>query len=113
LRVYSDRVSAIQQIVVLDETPMGYTVDGTLFLPLPADYATWNQTIAELTHAMTQSPPTGLTIERTELLVSGTVSPMARQKLEALGVTVNERAFERFNDDSTLSADAPDGSETE
>ena len=113
LRVYSDRVSAIQRIVVIDGTPMGFTVDGTLLLPLPADHTVWNPAIAALTHAMTQSPPAELTIERTELLVSGTVSPMARQQIEALGVAVKERAFERLKDDSTQSADAPVGSDTE
>jgi uncharacterized protein YgbK (DUF1537 family) len=54
-----------------------------------------------------------LTIERTELLVSGTVSPMARQQIEALGVAVKERSFEQLKDDSTQSADAPVGSDTE
>jgi hypothetical protein len=112
-RVYSDRVAAIQSIVVIDGTPMGYTEDGSLVLPLPADRIIWSPTVAALTRAMTQPPPAGLTIARTELLISGTVSPMARQKIEALGVTVNERAFEQLRDDSTQSADAPDGRETE
>ena len=62
---------------------------------------------------MTQSPPSELAIERTELLVSGTVSPMARQQIEALGVAVKERAFEQPSENSTHSADAPNGSGTE
>ena len=109
MRVYSDRVSAFQRIVVINGVPMGYTQDGALVLPLPADHTIWNPTIAALTHAMTHSARAELNIERTELLVSGTVSSMARQKIEALGITVNERAFER----PTQSADAVDRSETE
>jgi hypothetical protein len=112
-RVYSDRIAAIQSIIVVDGTPMGYTEDGTLVLPLPADRVIWNPTVAALTHAMTQPSPAGLTIARTELLISGTVSPMARQKIEALGVTVNERVFEQLKNDSTQSADAPNGGEAE
>jgi hypothetical protein len=62
---------------------------------------------------MTQAPPAGLAVERAEWLVSGTVSPMARQQIEALGITLNERAFEPLRGDSTQSAEALDGSETE
>jgi hypothetical protein len=113
LRAYSDRVSAFQRIVVIDRTPMGYTEDGVLVLLLPADYVFWNPTAAALTHAMTQAPPAGLAVERAEWLVSGTVSPMARQKIEELGITLNERAFEPLRGDSTQSAEALNGSETE
>jgi hypothetical protein len=113
LRAYSDRVSAFQRILVINGFSMGYTDDGVLVLPLPADYIIWTPKIAALAHAMTQPAPAGLAIERAELLVSGTVSPMARQKIEALGVTLNERAFDLPMEDSTLSADALDGSETE
>ena len=113
MRAYSDHVSAIQRIVVIDETPMGYTGNGTLVLPLPADYTIWSPTIAALMHSMKQSPPADLTIERTELLVSGTVSSTARQEIEAVGVTVTERAFQHLNGEPPQSDDALGGSEAE
>ena len=113
MRAFNDRISTIQRIVVIDGTPMGYTENGTLVLPLPADHTVWNPTIAALMHSMTQGPPAELTIEHTELLVSGTVSLTARQRIEALGVAVTERAFEHLKDDSPPSVDALDGSRAE
>jgi hypothetical protein len=113
MRTFNDRVSTLQRIVVIDGTPMAYTENGTLVLPLPADHIIWNPTIAALTHSMTQSLPAELAIERTELLVSGTVSSTARQRIEALGIAVTERAFEQLNDVSLQSADALDGSAAE
>ena len=105
MRAFSDRVSPVRRIVSIAGAPSGYTESGTLVLPLPADYLVWDPQTAALAHALAESPPAELPIAHTELVVSGTISPMARQHIEALGITVTERAFERLRGEPAPSVD--------
>ncbi len=100
MRTYSDRVSPIGEILTIGGTPMAYTKSGTLMIPLAADYVIWTPATAALAHAITKEVPGNLNIERRELVLSGAASPLARERLEALGVAVTERAFEQLKGES-------------
>jgi hypothetical protein len=107
MRTYSDRVSPVQEIVSRDGTPMGYTESGTLMIPLPADYANWTPATAALARAITEEISGHLNVERSELVLSGAASPLARKEFEALGIAVTERAFERLEDESARLSEPP------
>jgi len=107
LRAYSDRAAPIVEVVSIEGTPMGYTQSGTLVVPLAADYAIWNAEAAALAHAITDARPRDPHVERVELVVSGSASPLARARFEALGVAVTERAFERLEGKSAQLSEPP------
>jgi hypothetical protein len=107
MRSYSERVSPIREIALIDGIPMAYTESGTLLAPLAADHAIWNAEAAALARAMTEARPGELRVERVELVLSGTASPLARERFEALGVAVTERALEPVEDESAQPSEPP------
>jgi hypothetical protein len=107
MRSYSDRVSPIREIANIDGTPMGYTESGTLVIPLPADYTNWASATAALARAITEEVSGHPNVERSELVLSGTASPLARERFEALGVSVTEHAFERLDGESARLPEPP------
>jgi hypothetical protein len=107
MRAYSDRVSPIREIISISGTLMGYTESGTLAVPLAADHVIWDAKAANLAHAMTETLPSDLRVERVELVLSGTASPLARERFEALGVAVTERAFEQVEGESAQPSEPP------
>ncbi len=108
MRTYSDRVSQIGEIVSIGETLMAYTESGTLVIPLAADYVNWAPATAALARTITEETPGDRNVERRELVLSGAASPLARERFEALGVVVTERAFEQLEGESArLSEPSP------
>jgi hypothetical protein len=95
MRSYGDRVSPIGEIVNIGGTPTGITESHTLVIPLPADYVIWTPATAALARAIGEGVAGHPNIERSELVLSGAASPLARERFEALGIAVTERAFEQ------------------
>ena len=46
-------------------------------------------------------------VERSELVLSGAASPLARERFEALGIAVTERAFEQLEGESARLSEPP------
>jgi hypothetical protein len=86
---------------------MGYTESGILVVPLAADHVIWDAEAAALAHAMTEALPSDLRIERVELVLSGTASPLARERFEELGVAVTEWTFEQVEGESAQLSEPP------
>jgi hypothetical protein len=105
MRRYNDNVGRIDKIVAVEGTLTGYAAEGTLVVPFPADHAVWSRSTAASAKSFTEALPDDIEVRRTELLLSGTLSPKARAKIEDLGVEVVDRAFER------LEARTPESSE--
>jgi hypothetical protein len=95
MRRYSDGVERIDQIVTFGRTVTGLGADGTLVVPLAADHALWSPATSEFVDSFTETPPE-LEIRRKRLLVSGTLSPRARAKIESHDVEVVEKAFDEL-----------------
>jgi hypothetical protein len=95
LRVYSDFVQRIDRVVAIDGVVMGLCAGGTLVVPLAADRALWNPETSKVLDTATATPPE-MNIQHRRLLVSGTLSPLARAQIESRGVGVVENAFEAF-----------------
>jgi hypothetical protein len=96
MRRYNDNVGRIDKIVVVGGTLTGYAAEGTLVVPFAADHAVWSQSTAAFAESFTKALPDELEVRKTELLLSGTLSPRARAKIEDLGVEVVDRAFDRL-----------------
>jgi hypothetical protein len=93
MRRYSDGVEHIDRIVAIEGIVTGLAADGTLVVPLAADHALWSPATSELVAKAARTPPE-LEVRRRRLLLSGTLSPLARAKIEGLGVDVVEKAFD-------------------
>jgi hypothetical protein len=104
VRAYSDQVAWIRRIVAVDSALIGYTEQNALVLPLAADHAIWNQPTEALALALTRAQSSEAPVAGKELVLSGTLSPLARQRVEALGIVVTERAFENLQSDSAQSS---------
>jgi hypothetical protein len=96
MRRYNDAVGRIDRIVAVQGTVTGYAADGTLVVPFAADHAVWSESTAAFADSFTKDVPPDLEIRKTELLLSGTLSPMARAKIEGRGVRVVEQAFDQL-----------------
>ena len=96
MRRYNDAVGRIDRIVAVEGTVTGYAADGTLVVPFAADHAVWSESTAAFADSFTKGVPPDLEIRKTELLLSGTLSPMARAKIEGRGVRVVEQAFDQL-----------------
>jgi hypothetical protein len=107
MRSYSDRGSPIGEIVNLGGTPTGTTESRTLVVPLPADYVNWTPATAALARAIGEGVAGHPNVERSELVLSGAASPLARERFEALGVVVTERAFEQLGGESARLPEPP------
>jgi hypothetical protein len=106
MRRYNDDVGRIDRIVAIDGTLAGYAADGTLVVPLAADHVVWSPSTAALAESVTKAVPDDIEIRKTELLLSGTLSPKARAKIEGRGVGVVDRAFDRLKARSAESSEA-------
>jgi hypothetical protein len=105
MRRYNDNVGRIDRIVAVEGTLAGYAADGTLVVPFAADHAVWSQPTAAFTESFTEALPDDIEVRKTELLLSGTLSPKARAKIEDLGVEVMDRAFDRLQARSAESSE--------
>jgi hypothetical protein len=106
MRRYNDAAGRIDAVADIDGTLVGHAADGTLVVPLAADHAVWSRDTAAFTDSFTSAAPAELEGRKTELLVSGTLSPKARAEIEARGVAVVENAFDRLQVPPDISANA-------
>jgi hypothetical protein len=97
LRAYGERVQPIERLVVVDGTVGAVTADGRLVVPLLVDYAAWTRPADAFARALRRPVASGLEVQRTELLLSGTLTPRARDQMERRGIEVVEHAFERLS----------------
>jgi hypothetical protein len=96
LRAYSENVERVEKIAAIGDTLVGYTENHALVVPLVIDHAIWTRPTAQLAGSFARPVAEGIEVERTEFLLSGTLSPKARAEIEGLGIAVTERAFERL-----------------
>jgi hypothetical protein len=93
---YNDSVARVDKIVAFEGVVSGYTSEGKLVAPLAADYAVWSKPTAALVESFATAKPDHGEVNDRKLLLSGTVSPKARSEIEARGIEVVDRAFDRL-----------------
>jgi hypothetical protein len=94
LRLHDTSIARLDRLGAIGTTPVGVTKAGTLVVPFPADTTVWSESTAALAASLAHSVPPEFEVVKTELLLSGTASEISRERFEALGVAVVERAFQ-------------------
>jgi hypothetical protein len=96
LAAYQQTVSPIQEITA-PGIILARAANGTVLIPFPLDYGVWTVRAEGVVKKTLASYKTsGRTPARFEFWVTGTVSPLARQQLEAQGVKVVEHMDRRI-----------------
>ncbi len=107
MRSYHENVAPIERVIAFRGAVAGYTSDRRLVVPLAIDYAVWTRPTAEFAQSLAAADFPDVEVEKTELLISGRLSPKARAHIEDLGLVVTERAFDNLPGDDDERADAP------
>ena len=92
---YHEKIAPLRRFVSPHGLPLAQAQNGQLVVLVPLDYLVWTPNMARIIEALTnqkeQLGATGI-----ELWISGTISPLARQNLEALGWQVVDFAYSRL-----------------
>jgi hypothetical protein len=94
MRSYASSGGTLERIVRVDGAVAGQTPDGTRLVPVHADHALWTQDVAAFAESLAIESGDETESTKTHILFSGSVSPIARERLEGLGLAVDEGAFE-------------------
>ncbi len=100
LRGYHQKVAPVQEIMVEPPFVFARAANGTVVIPLPLDYGMWTERASQLVPALLERyqnrnyNPSG--VEKFEMWVTGTLTPMAKQQLGKLGVNVVENVNTRI-----------------
>jgi len=88
-RVYSP----VSRFIGLGTFVGGLTSKNNLVLCLPLDHLLWTADIAKVATFLSHQASSKLGINKKQLVLAGTASPMAAQKLKELGWSISERMF--------------------
>ncbi len=96
MRGYHLSISPIREVAVADAVVLGFNADGVLLSFFTWDYAMWTPHVEKAAHTVVKQHSYTGTGAKAELWISGRLSPKAKGGIEALGVIVRPRAFERY-----------------
>ncbi len=94
-----------RRLVAVRRTVGALDAEGRLVVPILVDHVVWTGPTEDFCRDLAERVAGEVGAGDVELLLSGSVSPAARERMEALGLAVTERAFEQ------LAAAAPDPEE--
>ena len=94
LHGYHTNVKPIKEIVPVRKFVVGYTADQTVVAAFPVDLLYWIELADHGSSALVKLDLSGRPVKKTELWVTGTLTPIALKEFEARGIVVNERAGE-------------------
>lgn len=99
LSEYNENVSPIKKIVIgpTRGLPMAVTKDNKLIMALLVDYGVWSRPAAEWIQELAKANYRVDPNRKIELWITGTLSVLAKGEIESLGISVIEKAFDRFN----------------
>jgi hypothetical protein len=96
LHGYHTNVKPIKELIPVRKFVVGYTSDQTIVATFPLDLLYWIE-LADLgSEALVRLDLTGRPIKKTEIWVTGTLTPRAMQELNARGLVIKERAGEEL-----------------
>jgi hypothetical protein len=93
MQSYDQKKSPILAIFNLYGLPAAYTQDQTLIIPLELDYGSWNEQAAKLASAIATYQLPGKVILKRQLVISGKLSPLAKEGLSKHGIQVIENVY--------------------
>jgi hypothetical protein len=87
---YNDTVAPLKQLAVIYGFPVARSSKNSALMPLPLDHGVWSERASRvMTAMMDKSKADGFT-GGIDLWVTGTLSPIARDRLTDLGYRVTE-----------------------
>ncbi len=96
LHGYHTHVKPIKELIPVRKFVVGYTSDQTIVATFPLDLLYWIE-LADLgSAALVRLDLTGRPIKKTEIWVTGTLTPRAMQEFNARGLVIKERAGEEL-----------------
>ena len=96
LAAYQQTVSPIQEITA-PGIILARAANGTVLIPFPLDYGVWTVRAEKVVKTtLAGQKKGGRNPAKIELWVTGAVSPLARQQLQAQGITVVEHVDRRI-----------------
>ena len=98
LSEYHGNVSPIKKIVIgpTRGLPMAVTKDNKLIMALLVDYGVWSRQAADWIRELAKANHRVDPNRKIELWITGTLSVLAKGEIESLGISVVEKAFDRF-----------------
>ena len=94
LHGYHTNVKPIKEIVPVRKFVVGYTSDQTIVAAFPLDLLYWIELADHGSEALVKLDLTGRPVKKTEIWVTGALTPIAKKEFNARGVIVKERAGE-------------------
>ncbi len=100
LAEYHEKVAPIKEILIgpARGLPLALTGNNRVVMALLADYISWTRPVADSARDFIQANNRVAPERKAELWITGRFSPKAEKGLEDLGISVNEKAFERFRE---------------
>ena len=96
LRGYHETVAPITEITVRPPMVLAKTAKGPVLMPLPLDHGVWTERAAHLIPTVLANAKGGGFTGPYELWVTGTLSSMAQEKLQGLGVKAVQHVDQRL-----------------
>lgn len=93
IQLYGEKKSPIVSLFNLYGLPAAYTQDQTLIIPLELDYGSWSPEAAKLVPAISTYQIPGKVIAKRQLVITGTLSPMAMSEMSKFGIEVIENVY--------------------
>ena len=94
MQAYHKNKAPIISIFNLYGLPAAYTQDQTLIIPLELDYGSWSADAAKLAAAISSYQIPGKVILKRQLVITGKISPMAREGLSKSGIEVIDNVYD-------------------
>jgi hypothetical protein len=93
---YHTQVGPINEIIPVRRVAVGYTADQVVVIALPTDHIYWTKRSALGLEAVTRLQSAERTVQRTELWVTGRLTPRAKRELEAKGLIIKEQIGDKL-----------------
>ena len=93
---YYKRIRSVDRLVDAGGVPLLVTTGGKVVVVAPLDYLAWSPIFAQKAQAVSSATRNMQGITGKELLITGTVNPVARKALESRGWKVEDNFGERL-----------------
>jgi hypothetical protein len=91
MRGFHEKVSPLKEISMNSDFVTASAANNSVLFPLSIDYGIWTESAEKILGNMVSASASSADEKIFELWVTGTISPLARKNLEALGIKAMER----------------------
>ncbi|MBW1749102.1 MAG: hypothetical protein JRJ37_00075 [Deltaproteobacteria bacterium] len=96
MRGYNQTIAPIKEIKIVGGLPVAEAENGSALIPLPLDHGVWTERADKIMKNFVASYKPSRRVKKLELWVTGTLSPLARENIQSLGIEILEKVDERI-----------------